>query len=241
MIAPISGTYPTTKTTPLWLQTTTTVLNYIKPFIPWLWLTVILLVIIPLIGQYFIIKAFQTSPNLPTTTSTNTPTLVTPANTTDWTQIEKYVVLGLQNSRQTAQDYASQELDKWVDTLASRIDNSFLDWYFGYYNQKKLEYQALFTGVTANMAKMLNPNSQDPNTRIAEVITEEFQSEFAKRVLRPQISQLTLERIATQTSKKYLEAAGTYISQPPQNSKISSADWNRYLKELSINVVNMDK
>ncbi|GCL38978.1 hypothetical protein SR1949_40980 [Sphaerospermopsis reniformis] len=210
--------------------------QFLRFIIPGLWAIVIIVVIIPLIGQFFIAKSFQST--LPTTNSTDHSALVTPKKDIDWTQIEQEVYKSLQNARQGAEDYAAKELDAWVENLTERIDKNFLDWYFGYFNQKQIEYKSFFIGMSNNMGRWLNPNGKSTEESIAEIITEDFQTEFAKRVLRPQISQLRLERIATQTAKLFLKEAGANINQIPRNYQIAQADWNRYLEDLSINVVD---
>jgi hypothetical protein len=224
------------KTSSTWLQLLQTVLKSLKVIVPWLWAVVIIVVIIPLIGEFFIAKAFQpsVSPQSPTMES------VMPAKSTDWTQVKKAVHTGLQDARSSAENYASKELDAWVNDLVERVDNSFLDWYFGYFNQKQIEYKALFTGMSANMAHWLNPNSQLPEERVAEIITGDFQTEFAKRVLRPQISQIRLERITTQTVQHYLNEINLNIREIPKSQQVAQADWKRYLNDLSIDIVSVE-
>lgn len=196
---------------------------------PWLWAIVILVVLLPKVGELFIAKAFEKPlPDRPVTT------LTTPNTTVDWQQTEKLLAKALRDAHQSAEVYASQKLDTWVADLTERVDNSFLDWYFGYFNQKEIEYKGFFTGVTANMARWLNPNSQAPEERIAEVITEDFQTEFAKRVLRPQIAQLQLERITEQTVKHYLNELSLSINKIPAQHNIPKADWEIYLNQISL-------
>lgn len=84
------------------------------------------------------------------------------------------------------------------------------------------------------MARWLNPNSQEPAERIAEVITEDFQTEFAKRVLRPQIAQLQLDRITEQTIKHYLNELSLSINRIPVQQNIPKADWEMYLSQISL-------
>jgi hypothetical protein len=196
---------------------------------PWLWAIVILVVFLPKVGEIFIAKAFKKP--LPDRSST---TLTTPSTTINWQQREKLLARALGDAHQSAEFYASKKLDAWVDDLTERVDSSFLDWYFGYFNQKKIEYKGFFTGVTANMAGWLNPNSQAPEERIAEVITEDFQTEFAKRVLRPQIAQLQLERVSEQTVKHYLNELSLSINKIPAQQNIPKADWEIYLNGISL-------
>ncbi|MBD2770862.1 hypothetical protein [Iningainema tapete] len=207
-----------------------------KKVVPWLWAAVIALVIIPLIGQLFIANAFKT----PLPSNPNPPSKIVESKPLDWAQAEKFVATALQNAHKSAENYASQKLDAWVDNLIGRVDSSFLDWYFGYFNQKQIEYKGFFAGVTANMARWLNPNSQDPQERVAEVITENFQIEFSNRVLRPQIAQLQLERITNQTVKYYLEQLSLNINQIPEVQQIPKADWERYLREIAISAEDVE-
>lgn len=217
-----------------------TAFKYLKSIVPWLWGIVIIVVIIPLIGELFIAKAFQPQD----TTSNPQTTLVTPAKTTpqtvDWNLVKTTVHKELQKARYSAEDYASKELDMWVDDLIKRVDGNFLDWYFGYFNQKKIEYKAFWTGITSNMGNWLNPNNQTSQEQIAEIITEDFQREFAKRVLRPQISQIRLERITTQTVQHYFHEVNLSVSQIPKYQGISQADWKQYLGDLSVDIVDIE-
>ncbi len=220
-------------------KTLKTGLTYLRKIAPWIWLTVLFVVIIPLIGQLFIAKAFQTK--LPSLSEPATPTITTQSATStplaiNWMQVEKAVKESMQEAHEIAEGYASQELDAWTDKLVERVDTNFLDWYFGYFNQKRIEYSSFFTGISANIAHGLNPNNPTPEEKIAEAMTEDFQTEFAKRVLVPEISQLQLQTIASQTSKRYLNALKVNLSQIPEQQQIPRADWESYLKVASIDI-----
>lgn len=207
--------------------------QFIRAVAPFIWATVILIVIIPLVGQLFIANAFS---NKTGTTETNPPITVVKEHTVDWSKVNEAMKLTLDNAYKSAEDYASQELDVWVSELMSRVDSSFLDWYFGYFNQKQLEYKSLFVQLSAGAAHLLNPKSPTPAEKVAEVVTEEFQKEFAKRVLIPQTSQLRLERITQQTVKHYLDELRGNINSIPVKYELPQADWERYLNEIAITI-----
>lgn len=207
-------------------------IQFLKTLAPFIWLIVILIVIIPLVGQIFIANAF--SPKS-VTSNTEKTTVVIPA-TPDWNQVDLAMVTALQNARQSAKNYAEKELDVWVGELSDRIDNSFLDWYFGYFNQKQIEYKTLFVQLSSGLAHLVNPNNPTPQEKIAEIITSDFQQEFAKRVLIPQIAQLKLERITQETVKSYLNELSANINSVPVNYQIPQADWQRYLNEIAITI-----
>jgi len=219
-----------------WSGLISSVASSLKSLAPWLWATVLIVVIIPLIGQVFIANSFQ---SLDTKQSQeNQEVVVEPSP--NWSQIDQAVVSVLQDTRESAESYADQKLQIWVDDLMKRVDSSFLDWYFGYFNQKQIEYKSFFTGINANLQSWLNLSNDQPEERIAEVITEDFQTEFAKRVLRPQIAQLQLERITNETVRHYLNEIEDNIQQIPVKYQIPKGDWNRYLSEISVNIYDTE-
>ncbi len=207
--------------------------DVIKSVAPFIWAVVILIVIIPLVGQIFIANAFSTKTD---TKATTPPIVVVEEHLVDWSQVNEAVKLTLDNARENAENYASKELDVWVNELMSRVDESFLDWYFGYFNQKQIEYKSLLVQLSSGTAHLLNPNNPTPAEKVAEVITEDFQTEFAKRVLRPQTAQLRLERLTQQTVKYYLDELRGNINNIAVNYQIPQADWNRYLNEIAITI-----
>lgn len=210
-----------------------------------IWAIVVVVVLIPLIGQLFIAQAFapdsdssarSSQPSLAQSSDKNTQS----SSQIDWLAYENQICDKLEEARAEAEEYAQSELDKWGDTLIEAVDNSFLDWYFGYFNQKSVEYKAFLTGISANTQRWLDPNSQTPEEKIAEQITEDFQVEFSKRVLRPIISQLTLKRIATKTSKKYLQSLRQDFSEIPRYAGIPKAQWQEYLENTSVNIPDIE-
>lgn len=207
--------------------------DLIRAVAPFIWAIVILIVIIPLIGQIFISKAFSHKSLTP---ETNHSIEVVEEHVIDWSKVNEAMKVTFDNVYQSAEDYASKELDIWVDELMNRVDGSFLDWYFGYFNQKHIEYKSLFVQLSASTARLLNPNNPTPEEKVAEAITEDFQKEFSKRVLIPQTSQLRLERITQQTVKHYLDELRENINNIPVSYQIPQADWERYLNEIAITI-----
>lgn len=207
--------------------------QFIRAVAPFIWALVILIVIIPLVGQIFIANAFS---NKTSTTETKPSVEVVEEHPVDWSKVNEAMKLTLDNAYKSAEDYASKELDVWVDELMSRVDGSFLDWYFGYFNQKQIEYKSLFVQLSSGAARLLNPNNPTPAEKVAEVVTKDFQEEFAKRVLIPQTSQLRLERITQQTVKHYLDELRGNINSIPVKYQLPQADWERYLNEIAITI-----
>jgi hypothetical protein len=118
------------------------------------------------------------------------------------------------------------QLDKWDKELRERVDNDFLPWYFSYWNTQIRGVKALYYGAI-HWADSDRPSA-------AEKHTEEFQLQFTTRVLQPHTSQKQLERIQVATLEGYLQNLRTLIADIPKRYKVSAADWENYLTEISI-------
>jgi len=143
-----------------------------------------------------------------------------------WTEVDQAVVEAVTKARQTAKTYADRELDAWIAGLMQRVDTDFLGWYFSYWTQQML-------GLEGIWQYGLNSFFENQPTA-AEKLTEEIQMEFSRRVLRPQIAELVLERIARETAEKYVAELRKNLEVVPLTYKIPHADWQRYLEGIAL-------
>lgn len=218
-------------------------LNISKRLAPWIWATVIVVVIIPMIGQWFMVRSLPDDAPLPAIiqpNATSTPTRQPSQPVRDWDQFERLAKDKMRNAHAKTEVLVRKEVGDWAAGLTQRLDESFLDWYFGYFHQKQLQYDSFFTGITGKFQQWLDPSKPSPQEKIAEEITKEFQEEFAKRVLVPQISEFQLQNIALKTAKTYIRELGQEFNQIPVESDISAAEWDRYLRETSIAIPGME-
>lgn len=209
----------------------------IRSISPLIWAAVILLVIVPLGGQFFINQAFSSASENPKSESPKTA-IVQPS--INWRAVDTAVAQALTTAHARAENYASQQLDLWIDDLMGRVDDNFLNWYFGYFNQKQIELKSVFVQLRSGVVNLVNPDLPSPSEKVAEVITRDFQEEFARRVLRPQIAQLQLERLTQQTVKQYLNALSENLNQIPLSYQIPQADWNRYLNDIAVSIYDTE-
>ncbi len=148
-----------------------------------------------------------------------------------WQKINKDIRNALQTSTNTARKYATDELSKWTSELKYRIDENFLNWYFSYWQQQWMGLKAMGYWI-ADHKLVEKIFGEQPS--MAERITEEIQTEFSKRVLRPQIAQLRIERIANNTVQVYVKELSKYLSDIPNKYHLSKADWERYLNNIAL-------
>lgn len=219
-----------TRSEPAWSK----LVKAVRTITPIIWITVIFLVVIPLLGQFFISRAFST-----TTYDKNAPVFVNQP-LVDWSKVDEEMTIALKNAHESARNYTSEQLSFWTDELMEQVDSSFLDWYFDYFGQKKREFKSFWVQLASGTFHLINPQNPTSEEKVAEVITEDFQREFAKRVLRPKIAQLRLERITQQTINQYLEDLRGKVDQVQRTSKIPIADWDRYLNDIAITIEDVE-
>ncbi|MEC4812504.1 MAG: hypothetical protein SAK29_04390 [Scytonema sp. PMC 1069.18] len=217
--------------------------QFIKSVTPFVWTAVILFVIVPLLGRGFIASSLPNPLSNPNTSNPNTShstEVVIERTQQPWSQIDQDIVAAIKNADNEAKNFASARLDKWVDELMTRVDNSFLDWYFNYFNQKRLELSAPFVWLYSAVTHWIDTKNPTPNQAVAETLTEDFQIEFAKRVLRPKIAQLELEGITRDTVNLYISELETNISSIQSSYKIPQGEWERYLGDIAITITDSE-
>lgn len=143
-----------------------------------------------------------------------------------WNEVDGAIAEAMQASSAEARALASKKLDHWVDALMVRVDGNFLDWYFGYWHQQVMGMQALWYEAK-HWADGDQPTA-------AEELTQTIQEEFSTRVLRPQISQLELERITREVVDHYVEALRRNIRKIPGKYEIPVKDWERHLEDIAV-------
>jgi hypothetical protein len=86
------------------------------------------------------------------------------------------------------------------------------------------------------VAHQFNPNNPTANQAVNEKVTENFQREFAKRVLVSKNPQMKLEVLTTDTINLYISEIGNNIKDIQSNYKIPQGQWERYLNDISTTI-----
>jgi hypothetical protein len=141
-----------------------------------------------------------------------------------YAELDKEVEQAIGRARRQAREQASRELDQWTAELRQRVPD-FADWYFGYWGTQLRGAKALYDEVVHWI------DSGQPTA--AEKMTEEFQKQFAIRVLQPGTSQMRLERIQREALTTFLNNLKGHLDKIPEKYEISPADWDNYLAEIS--------
>lgn len=198
--------------------------DLIRSISKFLWLIVIL-IILGVLGKLFVFKSDKdTRPRGPVTKPV--------VEKIDWNQVNKEIAKVMSEARMETETLASSKLDTWIDENMKRVDEDFLEWYFGYWTQQKL-------GLSSLLAQVWHWVDSDSPTA-AEALTETVQEEFTNRVIRPQIAQMEMERLINEIIAHYSTTLKGKLERIPTQYKIKPADWERYIEDISVMVKNVE-
>lgn len=198
--------------------------HFIKTVTPMIWTIVILVVIIPLLGNFIISKSL--------TNTATTAVVVSPPH--DFSKVNQDVKNAIQTARTTSETFASQELDKWETEVIARVDNSFLDWYFDYFNQKKMEFTVPFNFLKSAVLNRFDMNAA--SQAVSEKLTEDFQREFANRVLLPKNAQMRFQLVTQDTANLYIAEISKNVKVVQANYNIPQVQWDKYLNDIATTI-----
>lgn len=131
----------------------------------------------------------------------------------------------LDKSYVIAQEYASEELDKWIETIMARLDDGFLDDYFGFFRTKGRE----LASVWASVKHFFDENSET----VEEVLARELEEEICRNVIMPEISQAEIERISRESLDLFLDSFDSELERLQQQYNVPVLDWNRYICDIT--------
>lgn len=194
---------------------------------------ILILIVLSSFGRYF---AFG---SIPTSKAETNNIGVMASDPTISIQRDKFTVdldAALVAAREAALMTASDELDRWVSGLMSRVDSKqdgdFLDWYFGYWTQQKFGL-----GGTWQAGKRVL-NKRLPTAK--EKIQEEVLQEFTNRVLRPEVAKLELKTISKEISQTYTSGLQQNLETIRIKYNIPKANWEEYLQNVTVLVTNIE-
>ena len=207
----------------------------IKAITPLIWAIVVLVVIVPLLGKIWLGTASNEPLKTKVATETNLEIPITIPQKSN-SKIDREISQALQTARANSQNFALGEIEGWVEELMTRVDQGFLPWYFNYFNQKQFEGKAFLSGLYSSIAHWVNTDNPPPEQVVAENLTKTIQTEFTKRVIRPQEAQLRLERITRDAVNLYVSNLSNELENIQASYQIPQGKWDRYLSDIAITI-----
>jgi hypothetical protein len=207
----------------------------IKSITPLIWAIVVIVVLLPLLGKIWLGNPTTATPEINSNSPKNLEVAVNlPIKSSN--KINAALGQALQSAKVKSQTFALGEIEQWVQELMTRVDNGFLPWYFNYFNQKQFEGKAFLNGLYSSIAHWVNTDNPPPSQVVAENLTKTIQTEFTKRVIRPQEAQLRLERITRDAVNLYLNDLSDELSNIQASYRIPQGQWQRYLSEIAVTI-----
>ena len=141
-------------------------------------------------------------------------------------KVNRRTLTVLAEARATAEDFASRDLDAWLDELKTRVDGDFFDWYYSYFNQKGRETLALWRGVTGQ--------------NISEKEFQDFNQQFTSRVVSPEDIKVRLEVLTAEVTNLYALELNKKLTAAQKDLQIPLQQWNLYLARIAETVAKRD-
>jgi hypothetical protein len=161
----------------------------------------------------------------------------------DWNKIEKLLVDQIENSLKVAENFATEELDNYIEELMVNVDQKFLDWYFSFFNQKLMEYGGAISWIGFKLDEPLKKfrEKDEKNLNASEVIekrlTEDFYNKFQELVF-TESAQKKFQKIIERTGNIYGSSISLVFANVKNSYKITDEDWNNHLGELAQLIYN---
>lgn len=54
----------------------------------------------------------------------------------NWSEVQQAIAEGVKKVRSSTDEFAGNELDRWITERMKQVDDRFLNWYFGFIHQK---------------------------------------------------------------------------------------------------------
>lgn len=193
--------------------------RYFSPFGNFIW-AIIFILILAAVGRYL------TSKDIVDIETKEIPKAI------DWAEVDKKIIQSLNLARNQAEDYFVPEIDTLMNELIQKIDEQFLDWYFGYWNQQVLGIEGLWNSALHWW--------DEKYPTAAERITEKIQDKFSALVLRPEIIHRQVVNIADQSMKIYGSSLTNSLNEIQNQYDIKRQDWESHLEGISITIGDVE-
>ena len=134
------------------------------------------------------------------------------------------ILAALEKANNSARLYINEELDKWIEDVMSRLDDKFLDDYFGFIQTKSREIRTFFQ-FAKNKLSLSDKTAE-------EMLTQELEEKISNLVLRPEITEATMKIIVDNAIEIYYSCLDKSLQEIQVSHNIPDSDWKAYISDL---------
>lgn len=160
-----------------------------------------------------------------------------PVKTLDLRTLDPKIKEAVETAQATALNHARGQLEVWHAEIMQKVDQNFLDWYFGYWNQQRLGVSYTFT-KSKNWVKGFFIEVEE-NAAEKELMAE-VSREFEKRVIPRPILQQKFEQIASETVTAFADALRGRLNALPLEYNIPQPAWDMRLEAITVMVADTE-
>ncbi len=175
----------------------------------------------------------------------NPPQFITEAvysTSYDWSEAHKAIAEGVRKVRSSTDEFAANELDRWMTERMKQVDDRFLNWYFSFIHQKAtkdgvpfawLAFQADFL----NLLKAKDEKGLAPDQVIQKRMLEEFEHKFNELVLNEAAINDLRDRIE-HIARNYASALSFQFELVRARYHVPDQDWEQHISQVSQLIYN---
>jgi hypothetical protein len=164
--------------------------------------------------------------------------LVPTHSSTNGTQLDKDRRDAIISAHDSTQEFATSELDDWVNELMRKVDDKFLNWYFSYGNQKAQEFGIPFAWLAFKVDeafKLLKKN-EEADLTAKEILQKRAMEDFSNKLndlVIDESSQESLEKLIKRVGRYYSSEVGKRFADIKNGYQIPEVEWESYSNQIA--------
>lgn len=151
------------------------------------------------------------------------------AAATDWTILSPKLLWAVEKARLAAQKRAQAELDVWRERVMQRVDPTFLDWHFGYFNKRYEDLKWIWRRIT------------ESGERADRKYLKAIADAIAEKALPPAEVESEIERIAKGAAEEFRDELMAIISEYRREMAEHANLFDARLQEVHVTLVDADQ
>jgi len=157
----------------------------------------------------------------------------------NWKEIDKLLADKIRNTREFAENFATEELNNYVEELMVDVDHKFLDWYFNFFYQKFIiEYGGVVSWIAFKLDEPLKVfrAKDEKNLNASEVIEKRLIENFYKKfqeIVFTESAKKKFQKIIERTGQMYGNSMSLVFADVKNSYQIADEDWNNHLGDLA--------
>jgi hypothetical protein len=160
----------------------------------------------------------------------------------DWSEVQQGIAEGVRKIRPSIDEFAANELDRWVTERMNQVDEQFLNWYFGFIHQKVTQDGVPFAWVAFKVdfldwLKTKDEKGLSPDQIIQRRMLEKIEQKFHELVLNEAAVNDLRDRIK-HVARNYASALSIQFELIRTRYHVPDQEWEQHTSQVSQLIYN---